>query len=212
MPPRIEVALVEGGAAAKPLAGDVVEALDRLEVRRYADAPATFALTFSAAVERADIAFIAEAFAQPFARVVIKVGLRDVEGLSESVVLIDGLVTAQEYEAPTATAAGSFRVSGEDASVRMDMVERSVEYPALSDGAIVSKILSRYAALVTPAVTPPDVDVAPTLHVPQQNATDLAYLRHLARRHGMVFRLETAAAGNPTAYCRPRRPSRTTMR
>lgn len=213
--PAITVSLEQGISSVSPVSREVMAALTRIEVRRGATAPSGFQLSFVANVAHDEIDLIAAQFGDPFSRVVVKVDASSLESgdaNSFSGVLIDGFVTAQEYSPPAANRPGTFTVTGEDASVKMDMVERSVEYPDMSDGDIVSAILRRYGSLVDPSVTPPEIDTPPALYVTQQNGTDLAYLKHLARRHSAVFYIAAGSSGKPVAYWGPPRKASQSVR
>jgi phage protein D len=203
----IDITLRLGTGTVSDAPREVIAALARVEVRRGDAAPAGFELTFDSHLKGSDVALLSNHFADPFTRVVITAtvqGMPDPSGSTSSMsaVLIDGYVTAQDLVPETGDAGGTLVVTGEDASVMMDMVALSTEYPSMNDAAIVQQILGRYASLVTASVTAPDVDPVPTSFVPQQNATDLAYLRHLARRHGALFYIVPDSDG-ATAYWGP---------
>jgi hypothetical protein len=205
--PSVNIELKLGSANPYLAPRAVISALTRVEVHIGDTAPAGFELSFATDVDGADVSLLSGHFADPFTRVQITAtltGMPDLSGSTSSVtgVLIDGFVTAQDLAPETAATAGLLVVTGEDASVMMDMVELSTEYPSMSDSAIVRHILGRYASLVTPSVTTPDVDTVPASFVPQQNATDLVYLRHLARRHGALFYI-VPNIDSSTAYWGP---------
>lgn len=201
MAAEIDVTLLLGRNSPTRAPAGVMRALTSVDVTSGDSAPAVFRLGFDADMADDDLALIAEHFADPFARVVVQVSLSGLA--SVSAVLIDGYVTALDFEPETAARAARLEISGADAAAKMDLVELSTEYPSMSDAAIVGQILARYAALATASVTAPETDPVPTSFVPQQNATDLAQLRLLARRHAAVFHIVPQGSGKPVAYWGP---------
>jgi hypothetical protein len=98
-------------------------------------------------------------------------------------------------------------VTGEDVSVLMDMLDLSMEYPALGDYLIVLGVLAKYSVVgVIPEAIPPlSMPISdPLERVPQQDGTDLQYLRKLAGKYGYVFYVTPGPMeGMNTAYWGP---------
>jgi hypothetical protein len=113
-------------------------------------------------------------------------------------VLLDGIIAHQE------SGDGTLTVTARDLSAELDLEERDARYPNQSDSVIVAQILGRYANLgITPAVSPTaDVPIE-TERVPQQNETDLAFVRRMAERNGYVFYIEPVTIGVSKAYWGP---------
>lgn len=105
-------------------------------------------------------------------------------------VLIDGIVTEQELQPGDQPGASVLKLKGHDVSWAMDREEKNEQHPAQSEMVIALKLIALYARFgLIPIVIPPfsfDVPV-PTDRIPQQNTTDLKYLRELAARFGYVF-------------------------
>jgi hypothetical protein len=183
---------------------EVLGSLRSIQVSHGTKAPSGFTLSFEA--DRyppvqgtlSDYALLDSGLLAPFVRVQVVVQL----GLNLPEVLIDGYITRQELSVD-GNEKGTLTVTGEDMSVKMDLFERSVEYPNLKDSAIVQQILGKYSALgITASVTTPSDDSAPTT-VPQQNTTDLKYLKMLAARHSYLFYLRPGPLGQTSAYWGP---------
>jgi hypothetical protein len=71
----------------------------------------------------------------------------------------------------------------------MDLIQRKVEHPPLTEEALVTMIMARYAQYgVVPLTMPPPSLRQPSLtYKPFQDGTDLAYVRQLAQRYAYVF-------------------------
>jgi hypothetical protein len=99
-------------------------------------------------------------------------------------------------------------VTGEDLTKMMDLQAfDGLPFPVTSANVRVTAILAKYAVFgVVPLVIPPlnfDVPV-PTMRIPSQQGTDLAYILKLAEEAGYVFHVEPGPApGSSTAYWGP---------
>jgi len=122
-------------------------------------------------------------------------------------VLMDGVVTRQEMAPSNEPGQSTLTITGEDLSVLMDVVEKHMSYPNMTENAIVSAVLAEYAAFgIIPAVIPPDFLDVPLMtdRVPTQAGTDLEYVKLLARRCSYVFFINPGPApGTSTAYWGP---------
>ncbi|HEX7238877.1 MAG TPA: hypothetical protein VF263_01315, partial [Longimicrobiaceae bacterium] len=127
--------------------------------------------------------------------------------LGTAQVILDGVITNQEVTPAADGKDGTLTVTGSDLTVLMDMVDLSFEYPALGDYLIVNAVLAKYLAFgVLPLVIPPlSMPVSdPLEEVPQQDGTDLQYVRKLAWKYGYVFYLIPGpTTGTSTAYWGP---------
>jgi len=123
-------------------------------------------------------------------------------------VLIDGMVTRQEYTPSNEPGKSTLTITGEDLSVLMDVVEMPfMLWPAMPAIARVYAILAKYAAFgIVPIGIPPFItDVPnPTERIDRQQGTDLYYLKRLADDHGYVFYVEPGPLpGQSLAYWGP---------
>lgn len=108
-------------------------------------------------------------------------------------VLMDGIITHQQFSPAGGGQDGSLTVTGEDISVLMDMDEIAISYPGMPHTAIVALILAKYAMYgVVPMVIPPPTEWTkmPLEKVPFQEGTDRAYVRRLAGQHGYIFGIQ----------------------
>lgn len=122
-------------------------------------------------------------------------------------VLMDGIITHQEFAPGNEPGTSTLTVTGEDVSVMMDQEDRIAEHPAQADPAIVAKLITKYARFgLTPIVISPKV-IEPPLpvdRVPVQQGTDLEYIEELGQRHGHVFYVTPGPApGVNEAYWGP---------
>jgi hypothetical protein len=112
-------------------------------------------------------------------------------------VLMDGLVSQQEFSPSNEPGQSTLTITGEDLSLAMDLVEMVVPYPQLPIIGRMYVLLAKYAALgIAPIVIPPPVPVAELASSKHesQRGTDRAYLKGLASRVGYVFYVEPGPA------------------
>src|SRR5258708_3960946 len=105
-------------------------------------------------------------------------------------VLMDGMVTNQEYAPSNEAGKSSLTITGEDLSLAMDLITKILPYPALPDVAKVNLILATYSFLgIIPLVIPPIIPVekVPTDSWDTQTTTDKEYIKGLAQTCGYLF-------------------------
>lgn len=192
--------LVGSGLAAA--SSTLAESLAAVEVSCETDAPSTARLSFNAGRvgNAGDYALLSGGSLQPMGRLALVVTVS-----SAASVLFDGFITHQQLVPGRYPKGSTLIVTAEDVSVKMGLLQVSAEYPAMTDDQIVQQILSsRYGGLVTPNVTAPSINPTPGLYVPQQNDTDLSYIRELAARYGFIFWIQPGpSAGSNQAYWGP---------
>lgn len=192
------------GTTARPAPLELMQALQAVEVTQTDEAPSRFQLTFHTEVAGTgalDFAVVQSPLLQPATRVVITAAVN-----AAAQVLIDGFITRQQLTPSDRPGGSTFAVLGEDLSVKMDMIQISLEYPALGDGLIAAAVLAKYIPLygVLPVVMPTLEDVIPFGYVPQQNCTDREYLKQLAQQNGNVFYIQPGTSpGENYAYWGP---------
>jgi len=122
-------------------------------------------------------------------------------------VLMDGIVTRQEFSPNSEPGQSTLTITGDDLSVLMDVIQLQRPFPAMLRTAQVYTILAPYAAFgVVPVVIPPIIpsDRTPLDNWDSQNGTDLNHLRGLASECGYVFYVEPGPApGSSIAYFGP---------
>ncbi|MCB1874055.1 MAG: hypothetical protein KDI49_18980 [Gammaproteobacteria bacterium] len=199
------VALLVGPSVPLPAPVGVMEALDSIQVTTSDSGRSGFQLSLRVGRGRSDLldyALQLGPLLQPFSRVVLIVSFG---GLPE--VLMDGIITNQQFSPSSEPGTSTLTLTGEDVSVMMDMEERSVEHPAQPEMAIAAKIIATYAqyGLIPMVIPPPSLDMPiPIERIPVQQATDLEYLNAMAERFAYVFYVMPGPAPlTNTAYWGP---------
>ncbi|MGW2723424.1 hypothetical protein [Streptomyces sp. NPDC001492] len=200
-----QVMLLLGDTVPAPAAAAFVDALHGVRINSASGATSGFQLTFSVAP------------GSPLARAVLPGGAlyakkRVVVAVllaGRCHVLMDGVITHQEWHAARAPGASFLVVTGEDLSLLMDLKHVRRAYPGLAPHLRATAVCAAYAQYgITPeAVAPVLTDQPnPLIDIPVQVSTDLAYLRAMAADVGHVFHLVPGPApGVSTAYWGPQR-------
>jgi len=121
---------------------------------------------------------------------------------SASQCIFDGYVLSQRLHVETGITRSNLEVWGQDASWLMNLTEQTKEWLDVTDGAVANSIFGDYG------ITPADEnleDDSPTHteagHSLMQRASDIQFLRNLARRNGKVCRVACAdKPGTRTGY------------
>ena len=101
--------------------------------------------------------------------------------------IFDGIITRTQYMPGGNGQLGKLILYGRDISYIMGRAEEQVEWPAMDENTIANFIAAKYVTDgIVPNVIPPTVidPAIPVDRTPQQNCSDMAYLHHIARRHG----------------------------
>ncbi len=200
----IHLTLMIGPGLPLPVPKAVVDAVQSVQVTSGKD-KSGFQITF--AVSKTSILLTtmlpAGYFDPMVARVIIIVTLG---GFPH--VLMDGIVTRQEFAPSNEPGQSTLTITGDDLSVAMDVVEMPfMVFPGMPAIARVYEILAKYAVLgIVPVGIPPFItDVPmPTERIDRQSGTDLQYLKQLADDHGYVFYVEPGPLpGQSIAYWGP---------
>ena len=185
----IHLTLLIGPGVALPAPAFLMEALDTVEVSQGDDVRSGFQITFTASrssvKEALDSAIVSSPLLKTFNRVIVIVTLN-----ATPQILIDGIITHQQFSPGADSSLAVLTITGEDVSVMMDLEEKTAEHPAQDETAIALKIIASYAeyGLIPKVVPPPTFDLPlPIERVPVQQATDLQYLKQMADRFAYVF-------------------------
>lgn len=202
----INITLLIGKNTPAPAPMLLMEAFKSAEVTHSDDGYSGFQITFQ--VGRAgkdslqDYKLIKNPLLAVFNRVILTVSFG-----ATAKVLMDGIITNQQFS-PSLTPGGStFTITGEDVSVMMDLEQRSVEHTGQDEATIARVLIGNYAkyGLIPEVIAPPFRD-QPTGNerIPSQQGTDLEYLRAIAQRFAYVFYVTPGpASGQNTAYWGP---------
>jgi len=185
---RISMTLMIGPEIPVPAPQFVTEALEAVRVSHNDHGPSGFKLEFKAdrtSKYLPDYQLLLSRVVSAGNRVVVMVNLG-----SAPRVLMDGIISHLELSHSKQAGGSTISVTGEDISLKMDLTEKTQGKPGMGHFEIVDTILAGYARYgVIPMVIPTSTNLAsnPLENVPQQYATDRAYINQLAQLHGNVF-------------------------
>lgn len=200
-----QLTLMVGGSVPLPASPAMAESLESVEVTHSDTGRSGFQLTFAMGRSRGDVLdypLLSNPSLRPCNRVILIVTFNAIPE-----VLMDGIITDQQFSPGNEPGAARLTVTGEDVSVMMDIEERSAEHPAQPEMAIALKLIASYAqyGLVPMVIPPPTLDIPlPTERTPVQQGSDLQYLQQMAERFGYVFYVTPGPAPmSNTAYWGP---------
>ncbi len=195
--------LMTGSFNASPVPQAVIDALTEIQVTSTVGSQGGFQLKFAMGKNSPLAQLHASGFFDPRTRVIIAV---TVNGSTE--VLMDGVITKQDWTPNNAAGKTTFSITGLDLTALMDFIDfTGIPYPALPDFVIVEAILAKYAVLgVAPLAIPASI---PTFENPldrfiKHEGSDLAFVNALASTAGAVFYLDPGPSpGRSFAYWGP---------
>ena len=196
----IRLIILIGDTVPLPAPYEVTSALQQVEVTNDSSQGDGFQITFSLARSGlADYGLLQNGTVNPLKRIIIGVLLG---ALPE--VLIDGVITHQQFNPGTQPGQATLTVTGRDLTALMDLEEKNAEFPNQPDFLIATRVLAGYAQYGLVPLPSPTTDVPIMLqHIPRQQETDLQFLKRLAERNGFVFYLEPLTLGASQAYFGP---------
>ena len=202
----VNLTLLIGPTVPVPATPDIAEALQSVSVTQNDEGRSGFQLVLqigrAGPTDLLDYALLLNPLLRPFNRVILMVLFNAMPK-----VLIDGLITNQQFSPGNAPGTATLTLTGEDVSIAMDMTKKRAEWPAMSEMVIANLIIGTYAqyGLIPMVMPPPSIDQPlPIERTPVQQGTDLEYLKTMAQRFGFVFYVESGPApGVNTAYWGP---------
>jgi hypothetical protein len=202
----VNLTLLIGPTVPVPATPDIAEALQSVSVTQNDEGRSGFQLVLqigrAGPTDLLDYALLLNPLLRPFNRVILMVLFNAMPK-----VLIDGLITNQQFSPGNAPGTATLTLTGEDVSIAMDMTRKRAEWPAMSEMVIANLIIGTYAqyGLIPMVMPPPSIDQPlPIERTPVQQGTDLEYLKTMAQRFGFVFYIEPGPApGVNTAYWGP---------
>ena len=195
--------LMMGSFSASPVPQPVIDALTDVQVSSSVGAQGGFQLKFTVGKNSVIQQMIGGGSFDPRQRVIIAV---TVNGSTE--VLMDGIITKQDYTPSSAAGKSVLTITGLDLTALMDFIDLTgIPYPALPEFLIVEAILAKYLVLgVIPIAIPASI---PTFENPlerfvKQLGTDYGYVQFLAKQTGAIFYLDPGPTpGKSLAYWGP---------
>ncbi len=182
-----------------PADDTLVNAISELEVEENADLPGAISLKVPvSATADGDLTYVADDRLRPFANLAV---VATPEG-GEAQCIFDGFVLSHKLHLQTGTTASTLEVWGQDASWLMNLEEKAHEWVDVTDADVANAVFGDYG------ITPADdntQDDSPSHtesgHSLMQRATDIQFLRALARRNGKLCRVACAGqAGQRIGY------------
>src|SRR5258706_6106994 len=168
-------------------------AIAELEVDENADMPGAIQFTFPVSrTDDGDLSYVADDRFKPFANLAV---VATAEGQSDECIF-DGYVLSHKLHLETGTVSSTLQVFGQDASWLMNLEEKAREWTDVTDADVAASIFGDYG--ITPASDNGDADSPSHTedgNTLMQRASDIQFLRTLARRNGKICRV--ACAGKP---------------
>lgn len=159
-----------------------------------------------------------------FTRLAVRLGFTEAEGLSGAlaaaagalgsalgggaggddglVPIFDGYITSVDFSLSSDPYGSTIEVTATDPGVLMSLEEKVAAFPNMADSDIVQQIVRAYVSDVRCATTSTVHQDTDTTIV--QRASDIQFVRDLARRNGMEFYFEPdPSSGNAVAFFQP---------
>jgi hypothetical protein len=202
----VNLTLLIGPTVPIPATPDIAEAVQSVSVTHNDEGRSGFQLVLQVGragpTDLLDYRLLLNPLLRPFNRVVLLVLFNAIPR-----VLMDGVITNQQFSPGNQPGAATLTLTGEDVSVMMDLEKKRAEHPAQNEIIIALKLIAGYARYgLIPVVIPPTTidQPIPTERTPVQQGTDLEYLKNMAQRYGYVFYVEPGPApGTNFAYWGP---------
>jgi hypothetical protein len=185
--------LFDGRAADEAL----YDGLSSVEVEESLDLPAAIRLTLPVGRTPAGaLTAVAEPRFAPYSNVVL-VG----DAGAGPVCLFDGYVLSHAVHLRSGVAGSTVRVWGQDASWLMNLEEKAREWAGVTDADAAATVFGEYGVTPHPENTRDESSGHPAAgHSLMQRATDIQFLRRLARRTGKVCRVFSEMPGARVGY------------
>lgn len=192
---------VQLGVGGSPVPGALYEAIKQMEVEESSDRPGALLLRLPVnRTSAGDLQFVGDGTFEPMTNVTLTV-IPAVQG-SQAQCIFDGYILSWRLRLDRASTSSTIDIWAQDASWLMNIDDNVTEWPGQTDGEVANAIFSSYG--FTPAAGNTDNDSpshTPDGHTLFQRATDLQFLRSLARRGGKLCRVAcTDSPGARTGY------------
>jgi phage protein D len=175
------------------------ERVSLVEVEENVEMPSAMQLTFAVGTDTAgDLTWVNDPRIGPLAKVAV-VAAADEE---TNHCIFDGVVLSHKLHLDSAVACSTLKVWGQDSSWLMNMEEKVREWANVTDSVVASSIFGEYGISPAPENSQDDSPShTEDKHTLMQRATDIQFLRMLARRNGKLCRVVcTTTPGVRTGY------------
>jgi hypothetical protein len=184
-----------------PVPDAFYDAIIQMEIEESSDQPGTLLLRLPVnRTSAGDLQFVGDGTFEPMTNVTVTIGPGPVVRRAQCI--FDGYVLSWRQHLDRASTSSTIDIGAQDASWLMNIDDHVAEWSGLTDGEVANLIFSRYG--FTPAAGNTSNDSASHLtegHTLIQRATDLQFLRGLARRGGKLLRVGcTDTPGIRTGY------------
>src|SRR3981189_3307919 len=155
----VNLSLLIGPTVPLPAPPDIAEAIQSGPVTQNDEGRSGFQIVLQVGragpTDLLDYRLLLNPLLRPFNRVIL-VALFN----ARPRVLMDGLITNQQFSPGNQPGAATFTLTGEDVSIAMDMEKKRTEYPAMSEAMIALLIIGSYARYgrVPMVMPPPSLD------------------------------------------------------
>jgi hypothetical protein len=192
---------VQLGIGGSPVPDALYDAIAQLDVEESSDQPGVLVLQLPVnRTSAGDLQFIGDGTFEPGTNITLTV----TPGASKSQAqcLFDGYVLSWRLHLDRASTSSTTEIWAQDASWLMNIDDRVMEWPGQTDGEVANAIFEKYSFTPAGGNTLNDSPShTPDGHTLFQRATDLQFLRGLARRGGKVCRVGcTDTPGARTGY------------
>ncbi len=192
---------VQLGVGGSPVPSPLYDAIQALEVQESSQEPDTLLLTLPVnRTSAGDLQFVGDGTFEPMTNVTLTV-TPSASGASPQCVF-DGYVLSWHLHLDRTSGGSRIEIWAQDASWLMNVDDKVVEWSGQTEGEVANAIFGTYG--FTPADGNTDSDSpshTPDDHTLLQRATDLQFLRGLARRGGRLCRVAcTDTPGSRTGY------------
>ena len=182
-----------------PADDDLINVMGPLEVEENADMPGAVQISVPVDADGSgDLTYVNDARFQPFVNVAV---VATPMGQSDQCIF-DGYILSSKLHLQKGTTGSSLQVWGQDASWLMNLQEKAKEWVDVTDADVANSIFSDYG--ITPDGSNTDDDSPSHTedgHTLMQRASDIQFLRMLARRNGKLCRVAcTDTPGQRTGY------------
>ncbi|HEX3437626.1 MAG TPA: hypothetical protein VHT24_12725 [Pseudacidobacterium sp.] len=182
-----------------PADDSLITVMGPLEIEENADLPGAIQVTLPVDSDgNGDLTFVNDARFQPFVNLAV---VATPDGQSDQCIF-DGYILSNKLHLQKGTTGSTLQVWGQDASWLMNLEEKAQEWVDVTDADVANTIFGNYG--ITPASDNTDDDSPSHTedgHTLMQRASDIQFLRMLARRNGKICRVAcTDTAGQRTGY------------